>query len=46
MMKGTARQMAIGCKGEPVEEEGLKDTVLKDRINLIWPKKLKQLLQK
>lgn len=45
-MKGTARQMGIGCKEEPVEEEGLEDTVLKDRINLIWPKKLKQLLQK
>lgn len=45
-MKKAARQMRTDCKGQPVGEEGLEQYVLKEKKNVIWPKRLKRLLQK
>lgn len=45
-MKEAARQMGTDCKGQPVGEEGLEQNVLKEKKNVIWPKRLKRLLQK
>lgn len=45
-MKEAARQMGTDCKGQPVEQAGLEQNVLKEKKNGIWPKRLKRLLQK
>lgn len=45
-MKEAARRVGAGCKGEPAGKGELKDNVLRQRENLIWPGRLKRLLQK